>query len=153
MPFSRRPTDRWTDQARAFFGDACVCDRSNRRCTTIRDFTPCTTRRLLAVGTRDYGKDMAHKRTADDLPGPAASRSCLTCATGGRCLRSVGGVIAVAFALFCCTLPLSPLVLLLRVPGDTHPRHHVIVHVSSDWVSFLGSFRFILSLDGDRSRL
>ena len=25
---------------------------------------------------------IAHKRTADDLSGPAASRSCLTCATG-----------------------------------------------------------------------
>lgn len=91
-------------------GDACVCDRSNRRITTAYStqlLPPAKQGDFFHVGTRDYGKDMAHKRTADDLPGPAASRSCLTCATGGRCLRSVGGVIAVDFALS-CTLLLPP---------------------------------------------
>ena len=41
--------------------------------------------------------------------------------------------------------PSSPLVLLLRVPGDTHPRRHVIVHVSSDWASALEVLVLIFS--------
>ena len=34
----------------------------------------------------------------------------------------------------------SPLALLLRLPGATHLRRHVIVHVSNDWVSALEFF-------------
>ena len=49
--------------------------------------------------------------------------------------------------------PSSPLVLLLRVPGDTHPRRHVIVHVSSDWASALEVLVLIFFLDGDRSKI
>lgn len=49
--------------------------------------------------------------------------------------------------------PSSPLVLLLRVPGDTHPRRHVIVHVSSDWASALEVLVLIFLLDGDRSKI
>jgi hypothetical protein len=48
----------------------------------------------------------------------------------------------------------SLLVLLLRAPGDTHPKRHVIVYVSRDEVSYLPwKFSFYFSLDGDRSMM
>lgn len=56
----------------------------------------------------------------------------------------IGGVVAVMLRYPALS---SPLVLLLRVPGDTHPERHVIVYVSRDEVSYLPwkfSFYFFL---------
>ena len=141
---------------------ACLPSQPQSRASVkflVKMFVPCQQNTTAALSPDDkatlylsvpemMGKKCptSARHRADDLPpGPAAARSCLTCATAYR--------VCVAVILRYLALS-SLLVLLLRVPGDPSERH---VIASSFKETSLGSWRvcfpFCMAISIGGSRL